>query len=370
MGIGMPEISLLPQSDAHALLGHLDSVDWRRFHGWACNADERDAAVWLEIVIDDNEPVPFLANMMRTDVAQAGFGNGCHGFDLNFARPIDPRQAHVVAVRRAEDGAHLAGSPWQLPAAPAGGPEARTTFERIVSAEIEATATSVERLAMTHFLVRQTDRLLQSASDTDTGRDARKLYRRRWVETLEGTPVDLPAPDRRPLALLVDIDLPTSGAPRKLVSALQNLGMNVCIATMRNTDFDSEAAKTLADTGCALLGAPMNFTVEDVLRRNAPDFRVVILCGPVPAAAYAVTARLYHPNARILSWIADPALDPAASIAAQLLCDVTLTEGETAAADLRKRIAGRPVQIIDFASETRNTQLSAAIAAPRPSNIA
>ena len=322
---------------------YLDHVDWTHLRGWARNPAQPDVPVWLEVVIDEAAPVRFLSNMLREDLAQAGLGTGRYGFFLNFSRRLDSSLPHRIRVRRVSDGAPLQNSPWLLPAAPAGSPEARDRFEAMFSAEIEAARTGAELLPLTRFLVTQTDRLLQAAADHDSGRTTRRLFRSRWVETLDGTPQVLDAPDPRPLALLVGIDLPQSGPAMTLLAALQSLGMRVGVIAMRGLVTEGPAAEALTAAGHTVLGAPFYGSVEDVLRRNTPDFRLVVLHGAIVAAGYAVTAKLHHPRAKVLAWMADLGQDLATIVAAQLLCDATLAGSEAAVQELQRRVQGRTV---------------------------
>jgi hypothetical protein len=329
------------------LAGNLDDCDWHKFWGWACNPADPDKPLWLEVVIDDRPPVPLLANRLRGDLASAGFGRGWVGFHLYFPTPLDPRKPHTIGVRRANDGQHLPHSPWQLPAAPAGGPDVRREFEAIMSAEIEAARSSVELSAMTDFMVRQTDRLLQAACDSDSGRRTRALFKERWGETLDGSPLRMETPEPRPLALFIGFDLPAGEAAKAMVMGLQAQHMRVAAAAMRGLPTTGEAAEALTAAGVQVLGAPLLFSIEDLLGRHAGLFRVIMLHGVLAAAAYGITARLHNPGARIVAWLDDPTQDAKASLAAQLLSDVVVTGTVANAALFDQRIRGWPIQIVD-----------------------
>jgi len=331
---------------------YLDHVDWTHLRGWARNPAQPDVPVWLEVVIDDAEPVRFLSNMLREDLAQAGLGTGRYGFFLNFSRRLDSSLPHRIRVRRVSDGAALHNSPWLLPAAPSGSPEARARFEAMFSAEIEAARTGEELLPLTRFLVGQTDRLLQAAADHDSGRTARRLFRSRWVETVDGAPQALEAPDPRPLALFVGIDLPQSASALALLAAMQALGMRVGVVAMRGLVTEGPAAEALTGSGITVHGAPFYGSVEDVLRRNTPDFRLVVLQGAIIAAGYAVTTKLHHPRAKVLAWMEDLGQDLATIVAAQLLCDATLAGSEAAVQELQRRVQGRVVHLAPADAET------------------
>jgi len=334
-----------------ALVGNLDECDWHKFWGWACNLADPDKPLWLEAIIDDQPPAPLLANRQRGDLASAGYGRGWVGFHLYFPTPLDPRKPHTISVRRASDGQHLPHSPWSLPAAPAGGPVAWQEFEAILSAEIEAASSSPELSAMTDFMVRQTDRLLQAACDTDNGRRTRALFKARWAETLDGTPLQMETPDPRPLALFIGFDLPAESAARAMVESLQALDMRLAVAAMCGLPTTGEAAEALTAAGVQVLGTPLLFSIEDLLGRHAGLFRVIVLHGVLAAAAYGITARLHNPSARIVAWLDDPTKDAKASLAAQLLSDVVVTGTADNAALFDQRIRGWPILIFDPAAE-------------------
>jgi hypothetical protein len=336
---------ILLMNAAEPFEAHLDHVDWTHFSGWAYNPAQPDVPVWLEVIVDDAAPIRFLANMLREDLAQAGVGTGRYGFHLYFSRRLDSTVAHRVMVRRVSDGAPLHNAPWRLPAAPAGSAEARARFEAVFSAEIEAASTSADLLPLTRFLVAQTDRLLQAGADLDSGRTARRRFRTRWAETIDGAPQSVPPPDPRPLALVVGFTLPHAGPVLTLLAALAELGFKAETAAMHGLPTEGPAAEALVAAGHTVLGAPWFSSIEDILRRTAPDFRVVVLCGAVAAAAYAVTTRLHHPRARVLAWLDEPGTDMATEIAAQLLCDAVLAPSAAAAEILRQRLQGRPVHV-------------------------
>ncbi len=348
MGYGS-EIILM--ADGEPLEAYLDFVDWTHFRGWAYNPAVPEAPLWLEALVDDAPPIRFLANMLREDLTEAGIGTGRYAFKLSFSRPLDSSIPHRVMVRRASDGAALRNSPWYLPAAPAGSAAARLRFEAVFDAEIQA-ARHTENLApLTRFLVTQVDRLLQAAVDLDSGRAARQLFRTRWAETLDGEPLQFTPPDPRPLALFVGFDLPKSGAAMALLGVLQSLRLRVGVAALRGLPADGPEAEALLAAGHTVHGAPWFGSIEDILRRHTPDFRVIVLHGAVAAAAYAVTARLHHPRARVLAWIEDTQDAAAAIIASQLLCDATLVSTEAAAGELRRRVPGRPVHVLPAEGE-------------------
>ena len=69
--------------------------------GWARNEAEPDAPVCLDIFSNGLRVGRVLANQYREDLRLAGFGNGCHAFEVKLAMPADG----PIEVRRAADGA-------------------------------------------------------------------------------------------------------------------------------------------------------------------------------------------------------------------------------------------------------------------------
>jgi hypothetical protein len=210
---------------------------------------------------------------------------------------------------------------------------------------------STELSAMTDFMVRQTDRLLQAACDTDNGRRTRALFKARWHETLDGSPLQMETPDPRPTVLFIGFDLPAENAARAMLASLQALDMRVAVAAMRGLPTTGEAAEALTTAGVQVLGTPLLFSIEDLLGRHAGLFRVIVLHGVLAAAAYGMTARLHNPSARIVAWLDDPTKDAKASLAAQLLSDVVITGTAANAALFDQRIRGWPILIFDPAAE-------------------
>jgi Hint domain len=92
------------------LLGCLDEAGAAGVLGWARDAAHPGVPVLLEIVVDGVVVGRVPANRYRADLAAAGYGLGRHGF------AFAPAGGHVIAVRRACDGAELAQSPRRLAA--------------------------------------------------------------------------------------------------------------------------------------------------------------------------------------------------------------------------------------------------------------
>jgi hypothetical protein len=73
--------------------------------GWAQDTNHPETPVCLDVVVDGAIVALTVASEYRADIAAAGVGNGCHGFDLGLETPLDSGVPHVVEVRRSADGA-------------------------------------------------------------------------------------------------------------------------------------------------------------------------------------------------------------------------------------------------------------------------
>jgi hypothetical protein len=89
------------------LRGYLDEVRPHRIVGWAQTIEHPDAPVCLDIYADGKLIGQVLANRYRDDLAQAGIGSGCHGFELAASGDLSDR---TIEVSRSLDGAALESS--------------------------------------------------------------------------------------------------------------------------------------------------------------------------------------------------------------------------------------------------------------------
>jgi glycosyltransferase involved in cell wall biosynthesis len=95
------------------LRGRLDEVSRASVAGWAADGSGK-----VQLVVTDNGVVigQVSAENFRADLAAAGIGTGCHGFDLTIPGGLSPFVRHVIEIRRSADGAILDNSPWVLEA--------------------------------------------------------------------------------------------------------------------------------------------------------------------------------------------------------------------------------------------------------------
>jgi hypothetical protein len=338
------------------LLGYIDHADWHEISGWGHDPRTPEQPLWLEVLVDDEPPVAFLANLARPDLAEAGYGDGKFGFRLRFPIKLDPLHAHRIVVRRREDGRALTNAPIMLARAPMASKDARTAFEAAVAAEIAAIGTGPELDVTTTFLLAQVDRLLQARADTESGATALQHFRLRWSDHLPGHAAIPPVPDQRPWALLIDRDLPDTGPALTLVQALQEMGLRVAVTATADLRHDGATAKSLEAMDVTVHGAPEHFTVEDILRRHRGLYRAVVLRGVPASSAYAVLARQHQPRARVLATLGDivrDRADPILALGAALLADAVIVDTEDQATKLRTQLAGRSVFVLSPDATTK-----------------
>ena len=115
-----------------ALRGALDLASRHEVAGWAAGADAEPVA--LVVTVDGAPAGRILANQYRADLVAAGVRSGRHGFRAALPVALDPARPHSIAIRRAEDGAELPGSPVLLPALPASGALAAVPLDVLLQA--------------------------------------------------------------------------------------------------------------------------------------------------------------------------------------------------------------------------------------------
>ena len=94
-----------------ALRGRLDDVERRRINGWACDPEAPETRVVLVVLLNGAEIARLAADRYRPDLAEAGIGDGRHGFELELPARLATDLRHEVEVRRLDDGGQLCGSP-------------------------------------------------------------------------------------------------------------------------------------------------------------------------------------------------------------------------------------------------------------------
>ncbi len=96
---------------AVALEGHLDLVRHDRIAGWARDPRIPTAPVALAVLANSAEIGRVLADRYRRDLAAAGIGGGCHGFELVVPGGLAAAWPHTIEIYHAVEWATLPGSP-------------------------------------------------------------------------------------------------------------------------------------------------------------------------------------------------------------------------------------------------------------------
>ena len=96
-------------SDAQQLTGHIDECSWERIRGWARRPDRPHDRVTLEVLVDGRVVATARADLLGTDLAQAGIGDGRHRFiiDLTGIEALRVGDVHDVQVRDADNHTSL-----------------------------------------------------------------------------------------------------------------------------------------------------------------------------------------------------------------------------------------------------------------------
>ena len=340
----------MSEDAATTLKGYIDHADWHSLRGWAFDSAAPSEPQWLEVQVDEQAPIAFLANMQRQDLVEAGYGNGNFAFDLRFPISLDPRQPHRIVVRRRRDMAPLLKSPAELAAAPMGSDEIRAQFEAMLDAEIAAAEQGPEVDRTVAALLARADRLLDARANAASGATALHQFRLRWNDYLDGARARPLQPDARPWVLMVSAELPESHLQLAILRAIQKLGFRVGVLAQRDMSRLGAVAASLEAMEIRVFGAPEYYSAEDVLRRNRNQFRAVILWGTLIAAGYSIVTRMHQAKARILSLLGDVAIErvePAMLVAAAMLNDHLLTESDEAAAQIAQRLGGKQAVRID-----------------------
>jgi len=292
------------------LAGSLDSVSRQRVTGWAQDPGHPARRVGLAVSIDGRVVGRLLADRFRSDLQQAGIGDGHHAFDFMLPK-LSPFARHEVQLKREVDGRDLPGSPFILE--PAGTLDAETEAG-LAGLLADIDTDEGERRALA-FLAEQTEQLLARRAERDSGRLARQAqaeFRRRWAGSTQDAADMTPVPEApRPRVLFVDEYVPFAGRDAGSVAILSHmravaaLGYEVSFVAARALDA-ADKLKALADAeGITVFGAPFYYSVEDVLKRQAGTFDAVYLHRIINARAYLALVQIHHPKARIIYSVAD-----------------------------------------------------------------
>jgi autotransporter passenger strand-loop-strand repeat protein len=271
--------------------GRLEEATHARIRGWAWDAADPDAKLALEVFANGERIARVIADRFRGDLEDAGIGDGRHGFVLEVG--LCPQTHHTIEVRHADGGAALENG--LLLIAPA------QPFDAGLIDAVAAALDAAEPSQVLDFLSAQLEQLRQRRADAEAqraAREARHRTRRRWGAHAG----DAHAPDAGLRALVID-DAPAATLAQ--LRTLQGLGYAVSVAVPDGFSDAGDGTAALEGTGIVCWRQPSYASVEDVLRRQAGCFDLILMPCPSTAAAYRALARQYCPNARIVRTPAD-----------------------------------------------------------------
>jgi glycosyltransferase involved in cell wall biosynthesis len=279
----------------------LDDASHTLINGWAFDASQPHARVWLEVLVNDGVIGRVMADKYRPDLAHTS--DGFHGFALWLQHGLSPLARHVIRVRRVADGCELPGSPRVL--------EARDMPDFLRGPELVPALRSAALGAADDAAL---DQLLDSLR-----RGISEVRQVRAERDMEDVKIDAPGqllrraprvPSEARRALVIDDQLPNatrdagSNAVLGHMRALIALGYRVEFVPARQSGKDAlPSDHDLA--GVRWHRAPAVTSVEDVLRRNAGRYELIYLHRLSNASAYAGLARQWCPQAQIVYSVAD-----------------------------------------------------------------
>ena len=94
--------------------GVIDGVTGGCLYGWCCLTAVAEP-VALDLLVDDQPVLTFLADVFRQDLLDAGFGTGHHGFSIDLAT-LGLRPDSVIRIKVAAQGIELDNSGHRLDA--------------------------------------------------------------------------------------------------------------------------------------------------------------------------------------------------------------------------------------------------------------
>src|SRR3954465_5417220 len=90
--------------------GSIDFADHVLLRGWAQDERSPNSSARLVVIIADKVVGEIQADYFRSDLQDAGIGNGWHAFEFILPTTLSTYESHVINVR-AEDGTDIPGSP-------------------------------------------------------------------------------------------------------------------------------------------------------------------------------------------------------------------------------------------------------------------
>lgn len=97
--------------DVAEIEGYVDSVRGGLVEGWVWNRNAPNASLPIEVWVDGKLSLLGKADHLRTDLREAGAGDGYHGFSVELPPNYRDGEAHTILVRESQTGSELRPGP-------------------------------------------------------------------------------------------------------------------------------------------------------------------------------------------------------------------------------------------------------------------
>ncbi|GBR10979.1 glycosyltransferase [Acetobacter oeni] len=289
-----------PRIKPVSLRSSVDVIGRDRVAGWVRDDGAPESRLGIVVTVDGALVRRVLANKLRADLRDNGFGDGRYGFDLPLAPPLSADTDHTVAVICAETGEDLPGSPFHFAATR----RFNETFRQHVRQTLSGLTSGAHREQALQFLSAELTGLRRQQGRDDARLLATELHRE--ARRSGGKEVG-PTSDR---ILFIDDRAPDptrdagSCALLSHMQAARALGYDVCfIASV--IDATRASARELEKLGITCFHPPTWPDVEMLLRAQAGSFDAIYFHRLSNASRYLSLARHYIPGARLISGVAD-----------------------------------------------------------------
>ncbi|HQT84426.1 MAG: hypothetical protein B7Z58_07695 [Acidiphilium sp. 37-64-53] len=171
--------------------GFIDEFSLSRIVGWAWNPADPTESLEIDLLDDDHHLLTITANLPRSDLRDAGVGDGNHGFALENIAFLFPKSRHLLRLRNARTKVELPGSPRLLIRHDSGFDDPAADFIDGVLTSLAAHATNTATIdnALTLLLARLNDLVnarfrLDTAPRTDTAEIVSRVRLTDWTHEL------------------------------------------------------------------------------------------------------------------------------------------------------------------------------------------